>query len=91
MALTQEAKKHLANYLEFIYDFRDQYFGNARTVRGIVGEAIKNQNLRLAATPAQKRTKTGINTITLEDVQSFKLSKEDLVFEKKTIGFRSRG
>lgn len=91
MQINTAAKEHLGAYLEFIHEFRDQYFGNARTVRSVVGEAIKNQNLRLAAMPAKKRTKATINTITLEDVQSFKLSKEDLVFEKKTIGFRSRG
>ena len=89
--LSTAAQEHLAAYLEFIHKFRDKYFGNARTVRGIVTETIKNQNLRLAATPIKKRTKTSINTITLEDVKSFKLSKEDLVFQKKTIGFRSRG
>ena len=91
MRVSSAAKGHLGKYLEFIYEFRDKYFGNARTVRSIVGEAIKNQNLRLAATPAKKRTKNSIHTITLEDVQSFKLNKEDSVFTKKTIGFRSRG
>ncbi|MEM6317180.1 MAG: AAA family ATPase [Bacteroidota bacterium] len=91
MQLSVAAKEHLGAYLEFLHEYRDKYFGNARAVRSIVVEAIKNQNLRLAATPVKKRTKATINTITLEDVQSFKLSKEDLVFEKKTIGFRSRG
>jgi len=91
MKLSTAAQQHLGAYLEFLHEYRDQYFGNARTVRTIVTEAIKNQNLRLAATPVKKRTKTAIDTITLEDVQSFKLSKEDLVFKKKTIGFRSRG
>jgi len=91
MKLSTAAQQHLGAYLEFLHEYRDKYFGNARTVRTIVTEAIKNQNLRLAATPAKKRTKTAIDTIILEDVESFKLSKEDLVFKKKTIGFRSRG
>ena len=32
-----------------LYDSRDKYFGNARTVRKWMEEVIKNQNLRLAA------------------------------------------
>ena len=91
MSLSTTAQDHLARYLTFIYEYRDKYFGNARTVRSIVGETIKNQNLRLAATPAKKRDNTIINTITLDDVKSFKLDKQDSLFEKKTIGFRSRG
>ena len=91
MKLSVPAQEHLGAYLEFLHEYRDKYFGNARAVRSIVGEAIKNQNLRLAATPLKKRKKEMINMIMLEDVQTFKLSKEDLVFEKKTIGFRSRG
>lgn len=91
MKLTVPAQEHLGAYLEFLHEYRDKYFGNARAVRSIVGDAIKNQNLRLAATPMKKRVKETINMITLKDVLSFKLSKEDLVFEKKTIGFRSRG
>ena len=91
MKLSIPAQEHLGAYLEFLHEYRDKYFGNARSVRSIVGEAIKNQNLRLAATPLKKRSKETIHTITLEDVESFKLNKEDLVFEKKRIGFRSRG
>ena len=91
MKLNTAAKAHLAAYLEFLHEYRDKYFGNARTVRGIVAGVIKNQNLRLAATPIKKRFKTTISTITLDDVVSFKLDKSDSPFEKKTIGFRSRG
>ena len=50
-----EAEEHLTRYFEFLYEYRDKYFGNARTVRQVVTEAIKNQNLRLAAlTPEEK-------------------------------------
>ncbi len=87
MKLSSAAKAHLKDYLEFLYEYRDKYFGNARTVRSVVAEAIKNQNLRLATIPLKKRTKATINTIELEDVQSFKLNKDDLVFSKKRIGF----
>ena len=86
--LHKAAREHMAAYLNFLYEYRDKYFGNARAVRGIVTEVIKNQNLRLAATAIDKRTKTTINTITLEDVKTFKLDKADFIFNKKTIGFK---
>ena len=46
--VTEQAREHLGKYMAFLYQFRDKYFGNARTVRQIVLEAIKNQNLRVA-------------------------------------------
>lgn len=85
--LRKAAREHMASYLNFLYEYRDKYFGNARAVRGIVTEVIKNQNLRLAATAIDKRTKAAINTIILEDVKTFKLDKADFLFNKKTIGF----
>jgi hypothetical protein len=88
---TPEAEAHLSKYLEFIYDYRDKYFGNARTVRVIITEAIKNQNLRLAALTAEEREVTPINVLTLEDVETFKLDKSSFVFNKQGIGFRSKG
>ncbi len=88
---TPEAEAHLSKYLEFIYDYRDKYFGNARTVRVIITEAIKNQNLRLAALTTEEREVTPINVLTIEDVETFKLDKSSFVFNKQGIGFRSKG
>ena len=85
---TPEAEAHLKDYLSFVYEYRDKYFGNARTVRGIVQEAVKNQHLRLAALPAAERDATSIHILTLEDVAGFRTDKSDVVFTKKTIGFR---
>jgi len=86
--VSSSAKKYLLTYLEFVHDMRDKYFGNARTVRQIVDEAIKNMNLRLADTPLKNRKQT--STLTLADVKSLKLSKDKDLFEKKSIGFRNR-
>lgn len=85
---TPEAEAHLKAYLSFVYEYRDKYFGNARTVRGIVQEAVKNQHLRLAALPVEDRDATSIHILTLEDVAGFRTDKSDVVFTKKTIGFR---
>jgi len=88
---TPEAEEHLASYMAFIHDYRDKYFGNARTVRNIVTEAIKNQNLRLAELSPEERLQTSVNVLTLNDVSTFKLDKTDFIFNKKTIGFNRRG
>ncbi len=85
-----EAEEHLKAYLSFIHDYRDKYFGNARTVRNIVSEAIKQQNLRIAGLPKSKRKDVSLTLLTLEDVSSFKLDKSDFLFNKKTIGFRQQ-
>ena len=90
MKATKDAKEHLEKYLAFLYEFRDKYFGNARTVRNVVAEAIKNQNLRLAAMTDSERERGKSNVLTLADVSTFKLDKSDFLFNKKTIGFKSK-
>ena len=87
---TPEAAEHLNKYLEFLYEYRDKYFGNARTVRTIVNEAIKNHNLRLAALSPEEREATSTNVLELADVESFKLDKSTFVFNKKSIGFKRK-
>ncbi|MEN0002804.1 MAG: AAA family ATPase [Bacteroidota bacterium] len=83
-----EAAEHLKKYLTFLYEYRDKYFGNARTVRNVVNEAVKHQNLRLAALPPEERETASPNVLTLDDVAVFKLDKSSFVFNKQTIGFR---
>jgi len=76
----------LADLTHDMYDKRDKYFGNARTIRKIVTEIIKNQNLRLAATVETDRKRS--NTIQPEDLSSVAGIREAEVLPKKTIGFR---
>ncbi len=91
MVATSEAISFIGEYFTKIYNYRDKYFGNARTVRKIVLEAIKNQNLRLAEIPLNER-KSLLREITLEDVTAIsKINFDDKVFEKKRIGYRSKG
>ena len=86
-----EAEEHLAKYMTFIYNYRDKYFGNARTVRQVVAEAIKNQNLRLASLSPDERENVSSNILILEDVIEFKLDSSNFIFNKKGIGFRRSG
>jgi SpoVK/Ycf46/Vps4 family AAA+-type ATPase len=88
MVPAPDAEAHLKNYLTFLYEYRDKYFGNARTVRNVIDEAIKQQNLRLAALTPEERAEESSNLLKLEDVQGFKLSTDDIIFNRKRIGFQ---
>lgn len=81
-----EAATHLQTYFKFIYDRRDEHFGNARTVRQVVNESIKNQNLRLAAMKKEDRTAEMLATVIFDDVKEFEL-KEGM-FGKPKLGFK---
>ena len=86
--LDLNAHDHLAAYLAFLYDHRDKYFGNARTVRNVVSEAIKYQNIRLA--DAEFVDPASDHIITYEDVEKFKLDKSGFIFNKRGIGFGNK-
>ncbi len=86
-----EAEEHLIKYFDFLYEYRDKFFGNARTVRQVVIEAIKNQNLRLASFTPDERENVSSNILILEDVANFKLDTSGFIFNKKGIGFRRGG
>jgi len=83
--LDAAALMHMQNYFTYIYDHRDKYFGNARTVRNVVSETIKNQNIRLADLDDSNAMEDLL--ITLADVSKFKLDKSGFVFNKRGIGF----
>ena len=82
-----DAATHLKNYFTVLFNFRDEFFGNARTVRQVVAESVKNQNLRLAATRKEDRTPDLMATIILEDVQEF--DPKNVTGGKAKIGFKN--
>ncbi len=90
LTIAPDAEEHLKVYLNFIFEYRDKYFGNARTVRNVITEVVKNHNLRLAGLSKSKRKSDVIDLITLEDVTSLKTDKSDFLFNKKTIGFKGQ-
>lgn len=83
----EDAKEHLKKYMEFQFDTRNKFFGNARQVRKIVEEAIKNQHLRLAKLEPAERTLDMIQQITAADLEEFKIDY-NAVPEKPSIGFK---
>jgi hypothetical protein len=61
-------------YIEFIFKTRDKFFGNGRSVRKVIEEAVRNQHLRLSELPKNKQTQKAVMTLTLEDVDEFSTS-----------------
>lgn len=86
MRISPKALEHLTAYFKFLYDYRDKYFGNARSIRQIIQDVIKNQNLRLSKGGVDAKTQT--NLITFEDVKDFIKEKSLLNFQRQAIGFK---
>jgi SpoVK/Ycf46/Vps4 family AAA+-type ATPase len=80
------ASIHLKNYFHFLHGNRDEHFGNARTVRQVVGESVKNQNLRLASMKKEERTKELMEVVILDDVKEFEI--KEIKPDKPKLGFR---
>lgn len=83
-----QASEHMQNYLSGLYEKRDNHFGNARTVRQMVGGVVKKQNLRLAAMESSKRTAEELETLSIDDVRHLEVGQAD---NKQTLGFRLGG
>lgn len=86
--IDSSAEKALADLVAHMYVERDKYFGNGRSVRKVVEEAIRNQHLRMSDMPASKRTTKMIKTITASDIENIDYkdkSKPDIL---PTLGFR---
>jgi hypothetical protein len=83
------AVAHLKDYFHFIFGIRDEHFGNARTVRQVVAEAVKNQNLRMAALKKEERTPEMMETVTLIDVMEFELKEPEFIGKAK-MGFKKK-
>lgn len=85
MKLAPKAAKHLAAYFDFIYQYRDRFFGNARMVRTTISEAIQHQTLRVAK--LKKVKVIDMSLIQLDDVIGFSLDTASLQSGRKSIGY----
>jgi SpoVK/Ycf46/Vps4 family AAA+-type ATPase len=86
--LSPKAQEHIKNYLHYAHRYRDKYFGNARMVRSVVHEVIKQHHLRLSNTPLHERKPSSNAQITFEDVKFLELSQSNELFNRKRIGFQ---
>jgi AAA+ superfamily predicted ATPase len=85
----EAAATHLMNYFTYVFERRDKHFGNARTVRQVVGEAVKNQHLRLAAMKKEDRTPELMETVMFDDVKEFEIKETST--GKGVLGFKIGG
>lgn len=85
--ITAKALKILADKLIYIHQYRDKFFGNARDVRNIVLDVIKNQNLRLSSLDVADRPKNGKFKITQDDILALSLEEDVKIFNRPSIGF----
>jgi SpoVK/Ycf46/Vps4 family AAA+-type ATPase len=82
-----EAEDHLKRYFSSLIAHKDKFFGNARTVRNVMEEAVRNQQLRMADTPSSQRNQMMMETLTMKDVEEFKIM-DDAQSTGGSIGFR---
>lgn len=80
-----KAEEHLKLYILNLYKHRTKYFGNARSMRKIVEKCIRNQELRMANLPKDKRTQKLISTVIIEDVLEFDNTKQS---QRVSIGYK---
>lgn len=85
LRITQKAMRQIRAICEVMDRSRDDFFGNARTVRTLVDEIIRYQRLRLAKSLKEK-AQSQKDLITYDDVANVKPS--EAIFQRKGIGFR---
>ncbi|HNB31782.1 MAG TPA: hypothetical protein PK931_12115 [Saprospiraceae bacterium] len=83
------AKAQLLNYLDYLHQSKDKFFGNARTVRTIVQEVIHNQNIRLSRMSPTELEGFDTRLIMAEDLKDL-LPENDRrkAFDRPRLGFR---
>lgn len=87
--LDVESRNHLQKYIDRMLEHKHKYFGNARSIRKVVKEIARRQNLRLAEMPSNKRTSDMMRMVIIEDFKDFKLIEQgENDMPRKGIGFR---
>jgi SpoVK/Ycf46/Vps4 family AAA+-type ATPase len=79
------AKESLLDTLIEMHEARNKYFGNAREVRKLVHDIIKNQNLRLAHSVDRSKLKS--NEIISDDIKVVPGQSDSDIFTRESIGF----
>ena len=79
------AEKNLKGYIHELHKKRNKYFGNARSMRKITEQALRNQNLRMANTESDKRTKEMQQTLIQQDIEKIDVIED--IQKSSSIGF----
>jgi len=85
--LAPSALKHVEAYLRFLHKYRDNFFGNARSVRKIVIDILKRHDLRRSELPNSQKENGKTVKILKADVAHLKLDTKELSIQRKRIGF----
>lgn len=89
LIIDESARQEVYNYLKAIHANRDKYFGNAREVRKMVQEVVRDHNLRMADLSSDQRSMEMITTITPEDLDHIrKQEKLDQNDGGRPLGFQ---
>jgi len=80
----EEVISTIKEIINKIYKSRDRHFGNAREIRKIAEQVIRNHDLRLASLTKYQRNSLNINEIDLNDL---KITYSELKAEKIKVGF----
>ncbi len=83
-----EAEEYLRNYMQYLHNRRDKYFGNARSVRKLISQAVRKQHLRMASLEQGHRTDETLQVITAADFKGFN-AEEEFSVGRRPIGFGS--
>jgi SpoVK/Ycf46/Vps4 family AAA+-type ATPase len=82
---TPNAEMHVKELILNSVSQQDKYFGNARYVRQLSDQIIKNAHLRLARLSPEERQKINTNEIVIEDVEALKSYNHTQ--QRTTLGF----
>ena len=85
--MDEGAEQTIRAYIDSLLEHKHKYFGNARTIRKVVEEVVRRQNLRLANISNTERTHDMVKTITVADLSDFKLIEQEDDKNKGTICF----
>ncbi|RLD52514.1 MAG: hypothetical protein DRJ05_17380, partial [Bacteroidetes bacterium] len=85
-----EAKSHLKTYITYLFENRDRFFGNARSIRKIVEKSSRNQELRMADMDKKQRTEEMMSTLNIDDVKEF-APDEKRTLKRQAMGFKLGG
>ena len=86
--LNEEAESHLRNYLDYLYRTKDKYFANARVIRNLILDIVRQQQIRLSKGNAPSVDPEFDKIITMEDLETIVIGKDRRdIFNKPRLGF----
>jgi hypothetical protein len=88
LVLDEQADMYMKEYLSYLHQNRNLYFGNARSVRKLVDRIVIRQNLRMAGMKPEERSEEAIHRVLVEDMAEFRM---DPFPTGRGIGFRKNG